>query len=243
MWANAAYPSLKPLSSWVKDLILRLHFIDVSLCMIHNFDCHFYYHLIQHMQHWIEHGHPKSFWLCGFFFPQGFLTGTLQNHARKYQLPIDELSFKFTVLKSYRNQEEYYNAAQRGEEAALDEQIDKPEDGVIVHGLFMEAMRWDDENMTILDSLPGEMNPVSFYLITIALVQVQLYPSSRGPRSVQHATLIFWEWRLGNAATCRYKFFVRTQECVQNKCLMGGEASMTLANTFTEHAACGKLEP
>ena len=24
----------------------------------------------------------------------------------------------------------------------------------------MEAMRWDDENMTILDSLPGEMNPV-----------------------------------------------------------------------------------
>ena len=30
MWANAAYPSLKPLSSWVKDLILRLHFIEVN---------------------------------------------------------------------------------------------------------------------------------------------------------------------------------------------------------------------
>ena len=27
----------------------------------------------------------------------------------------------------------------------------------------MEAMRWDDENMTILDSLPGEMNPVIYY--------------------------------------------------------------------------------
>lgn len=66
-------------------------------------------------------------------------------------------------MKSYRNQEDFYNAAQKGEEATLDEEIDKPEDGVIVHGLFMEAMRWDDECMTVLDSLPGEMNPVISY--------------------------------------------------------------------------------
>lgn len=30
LWATAAYPSLKPLSSWVKDLVLRLHFLEVS---------------------------------------------------------------------------------------------------------------------------------------------------------------------------------------------------------------------
>ena len=30
LWATAAYPSLKPLASWVKDLVLRLHFIEVS---------------------------------------------------------------------------------------------------------------------------------------------------------------------------------------------------------------------
>ena len=29
LWASAAYPSLKPLSSWVKDLVLRLHFVEV----------------------------------------------------------------------------------------------------------------------------------------------------------------------------------------------------------------------
>jgi len=34
------------------------------------------------------------------------------------------------------------------------------DDGVMVHGLFMEAMRWDVDNMNITDSLPGEMNPV-----------------------------------------------------------------------------------
>ena len=29
MWANAAYPSLKPLAGWVKDLVLRTSFIQV----------------------------------------------------------------------------------------------------------------------------------------------------------------------------------------------------------------------
>ena len=29
LWAGAAYPSLKPLSSWVKDLVLRINFIEV----------------------------------------------------------------------------------------------------------------------------------------------------------------------------------------------------------------------
>ena len=43
----------------------------------------------------------------GIFFPQGFLTGTLQVHARKYDLPIDELSFEFRVLNNYRDQEKY----------------------------------------------------------------------------------------------------------------------------------------
>ena len=38
--------------------------------------------------------------------------------------------------------------------------VESPENGVIIHGLFMDAMRWDNENMTITDSLPGEMNPV-----------------------------------------------------------------------------------
>ena len=43
---------------------------------------------------------------------------------------------------------------------ALQEGVEVHEDGVMVHGLFMEAMRWDNEAMVITDSLPGEMNPV-----------------------------------------------------------------------------------
>lgn len=118
-----------------------------------------------YLQHWIEKGHPRAFWMSGFFFPQGFLTGTLQNHARKYNLPIDELSFKYRPLKLYRKQEEYYNAALTEEEGALDEIVPNFEDGVIVHGLFMEAMRWDGTESIVVDSKPGEMNPVRHDLL------------------------------------------------------------------------------
>jgi len=74
-WTAVAYPSLKPLGPWFKDLLLRLQF----------------------MTNWIDEGVPKCFWISGFFFPQGFLTAALQNYARKYKFPIDTVSFSFVM--------------------------------------------------------------------------------------------------------------------------------------------------
>ncbi|KAG8512932.1 Dynein heavy chain 6, axonemal [Galemys pyrenaicus] len=141
LWSNTAYPSLKPLASWVKDLILRTAFVDL----------------------WLKRGQPKSFWISGFFFPQGFLTGTLQNHARKYNLPIDELSFKYNMVAAYRDQAAVTEAAktiQFGQELPMDKELPSPADGVLVHGIFMDASRWDDKEMVIEDALPGQMNPM-----------------------------------------------------------------------------------
>ena len=91
------------------------------------------------------------------------MTGTLQNHARKYNLPIDQLSFHFNVLPMYRNQEEVSEARSKldpGQILPMDEELESPDDGVLVHGLFIDAARWDDEKMMLGDALDGEMNPV-----------------------------------------------------------------------------------
>lgn len=75
-WTASAYPSLKPLSPWFKDLLLRLEFVT----------------------NWELNGVPNVYWISGFFFPQGFLTAILQNFARKHKFPIDTVTFSFVMM-------------------------------------------------------------------------------------------------------------------------------------------------
>ena len=49
---------------------------------------------------------------------------------------------------------------QYGEELELDAALPSPPDGVLVHGLFTDGCRWDDDEMVIADSLHGVMNGV-----------------------------------------------------------------------------------
>lgn len=60
-WEGVGYPSLKPLKSWVPDLIKRVEFLTK----------------------WLLEGPPDTFWVPAFFFPQGFMTAALQSYARK----------------------------------------------------------------------------------------------------------------------------------------------------------------
>ena len=115
-WEKVAYPSLKPLATWYKDLLERVIF----------------------MNSWLMNGQPVSFWLSGFFFPQGFMTGCLQTHARNYKIAIDKLSFSFSVMVEEDPQEVE----------------DPPEDGVYIYGLYMDGARWDRETLMIADQFP-----------------------------------------------------------------------------------------
>lgn len=65
-----------------------------------------------------------------------------------------------TVLKHYRDQQDVYEALTNlgfGEEPEMDKVVESPEDGILAHGLFMDGFRWDDEEMVVTDSIPGEM--------------------------------------------------------------------------------------
>ncbi|XP_066254312.1 dynein axonemal heavy chain 6 [Euwallacea similis] len=139
MWSAKAYNSLKSLASWVLDLTLRLDFIGI----------------------WARSGHPTSYWISGFYYPQSFLTGTLQTHARKYNLPIDKLKFDFAVKNVNLSQEniKLVHDVEGKEVYELYQSLKPPEDGVLVHGLFLDAGKWDMETMKLIDPKLGEINP------------------------------------------------------------------------------------
>jgi dynein heavy chain, axonemal len=77
MWIKKSFPSLKPLGSYIKDLMERLTWFS----------------------EWVENGIPTVLWITRFHFTQGFLTGTKQNFARKYKIAIDLLDYDFEVVR------------------------------------------------------------------------------------------------------------------------------------------------
>merc|ERR1719313_2071027 len=121
IWAAVGYPSLKPLGPWVSDFLERLKFLG----------------------DWMNSGEsPCVYWISGFFFTQAFITGTLQNFARRHQKPIDTVAFDHAVLPPEEQREAEAN---------------KVADGVVVWGLFIEGARWEVDSHVLAESRAREL--------------------------------------------------------------------------------------
>jgi len=162
-WAKAAYPSLKPLASWHADLKARVAFIRGWL---------------------VASGPPDRFVLPYFFYTQGFLTGVLQTHARKHKVPIDFLSFSYTLLDEpspeavlaanepappesptkKRSKAGGDDEPAPGTPAAMAADVTSsfvpappPDDGVLVEGLFLAGARYNRTLRVLQPPRPKQM--------------------------------------------------------------------------------------
>jgi dynein heavy chain len=103
--------------------------------------------LARHAQldRWLATGRPKSFWLPGFFNPQGFLTAVKQEVCRRHaadRWSLDDVVMTSEVLHPPR------------EADALREE---PREGVYVHGLFLDGAAWSAKENRLVDPEPKKL--------------------------------------------------------------------------------------
>jgi dynein heavy chain len=160
-----AYPSLRPLGSWTRDLLMRLEQIDG----------------------WIENGYPRVYWLAGFTYPSCFLTAVLQTTARKNAIPIDTLSFEYSVMD------------------APEEKIGpNPKEGVYIKDMYLEGAGWNFDDQCLCEPNPMEL------IVNMPIVHFK--PSDakkkRNPAELYQCPLYMYPVRTGSRERPSFMVFV-----------------------------------
>lgn len=87
---------------------------------------------------WIFQGRPKVFWMTGLFNPQGFLTAMRQEVTRAHKgWALDSVVLHNDVMKYMK-----------------EDVTSPPQEGVYVHGLFLDGASWDKKNCRLQEQAP-----------------------------------------------------------------------------------------
>ena len=153
-----AYPSVKSLFAWVTDLG----------------------HRVNQLKSWaLRDDTPETFWLAGFTYPSCFLTSVLQASARRHGIPIDTLTFSFSIL-----------------EQDASDISSPPDEGVYVRGLYLEGAGWDKDckclcepnamelivNMPVVHFIPTQRKRSNKRRLNVYECPLYMYPIRTGTR-------------------------------------------------------------
>ncbi|XP_078069639.1 dynein axonemal heavy chain 6-like [Mustelus asterias] len=165
LWQLHSYESCKPLASWIDDLIDRVNFFKTwsrqfvataqqrifpqTTAKVHAPSAK--------VMEEVGSALPHAFWLSAFFFPQGFLTALLQNHARKHRISVDTVTFEFHVLPLSKQTEESWSIPKRKPSIWMQafKYPTPPEDGAILFGFYLDGACWDPDRHILKDSNVG----------------------------------------------------------------------------------------
>ncbi|KAL0979348.1 hypothetical protein UPYG_G00183960 [Umbra pygmaea] len=87
---------------------------------------------------WVDEGEPSVMWLSGLHIPESYLTALVQATCRKNGWPLDR-STLYTQVTQYTSE---------------DEVTQRPAQGCLVSGLYLEGADWDIEKGCLIKSKP-----------------------------------------------------------------------------------------
>lgn len=75
-WLKRSYSTIKPLASYIDDLLKRIEFF----------------------QGWSRLGVPNAFWFSAFYFPQTLITTIKMDFAKNHAIDFDEVDVKVELI-------------------------------------------------------------------------------------------------------------------------------------------------
>lgn len=108
---------------------------------------------------WLTRGRPHTYWLTGFFNPQGMLTAMKQEVCRKHQKDTIKWALDDIVYHTEVTQYE-----------KTDHVKSSPAEGCYIHGLSLEGCAWSRDQQQLVESDPKTL----FVLLPVLYVSANL---------------------------------------------------------------------
>ena len=151
---------------------------------------------------WLDNGRPNSFWLTGFFNPNGCLTAMKQEVTRKHRSEkwaLDDVVYHTEVTNIER----------------VEQIRAPPSEGIYVHGLFLEGAAWSRQEGILVESQPK----VLFVPLPVLYITGNIKREEDRSRKELFGSIGPYECPVYKYATRtdRYLIFFANLQCTQEK--------------------------